>query len=226
MEEILRAPRGRHPSSHVPIRAKRSTPGSRAPPRSRNETIGDRLNPPLNRNKTIRSQDRPLNRKTLSDRLAPLPIPQRTTNHPEQPIERSKHDSQTRPEDSNARIDNKPLHHEAHGTSARVTTMRKPVPGAHATRVVERTRKRNTVAKTHFQSDLSNLAGWYVAVSPCHAISHNVNTILLQCAPNLLNILLIHTTNTNATVNLTVTVLHDFELKCDTVQPKNDFPAQ
>lgn len=57
-------------------------------------------------------------------------------------------------------------------------------------------------------------------------ISHNVNTVLLQCAPNLLNVPLIHASNTNATVNLSVTVLNNFELKTDTVQTKNDFPAQ
>ena len=75
-------------------------------------------------------------------------------------------------------------------------------------------------------SDLSNLVGWCVAVSHCHTVSHNVNTALLQRAPNLLNLLLIHTTNANTTVNLAVAVLHNFELKHDTVQPKNDFPAQ
>lgn len=82
------------------------------------------------------------------------------------------------------------------------------------------------IAERHFQSNLSHWTHWYVAVSYCHAISHNVNTVLLQCAPNLFNLLLIHTTNANATVDLTITVLHDFELKCDTVQAKNDFPAQ
>lgn len=59
-----------------------------------------------------------------------------------------------------------------------------------------------------------------------HAISHNVNTTPLQCAPNLFNLLLIHATNTDTTIDLTVTVLHNFELKRDTVQTKNDFPAQ
>lgn len=103
------------------------------------------------------------------------------------------------------------------------TTMRKPVPRAHTARVVERARKQDTVAERHFQSNLSHWTSWYVVG---RTVSHNVNTVLLQCAPNLLNLLLIHTSNTNATVDLTVTVLHDFELKRDTVQPKNDFPAQ
>lgn len=142
------------------------------------------------------------------------------------PVERGEHDSQTRPEDGDARVDDEPFHHEAHGTNASVTTTRKPVPGAHAARVVERSGQRDTVTKTHFQSNLSSRVGWYIVVRPCHAISHNVNTVLLQCAPNLFNLLLIHATNTNATVNLTVTVLHNFELKRDTVQTKNDFPAQ
>ena len=57
-------------------------------------------------------------------------------------------------------------------------------------------------------------------------VSHNVNTALLQCAPNLFNLLLVHTTNANTTVNITLTVLKNFELKRDTVQTKNDFPAQ
>lgn len=108
-----------------------------------------------------------------------------------------------------------------------MTTTRKPAPGAHATRVVERARKRDAIAERHF--DLTFQVGWvswYVAVSPCHAISHNVNTVLLQCAPNLLNILLIRTTNANAAIDITITVLNDFELKRDPVQAKNYLPAQ
>lgn len=84
----------------------------------------------------------------------------------------------------------------------------------------------DAIAERHFQSNLSHRTHWYAAVSFRHAISHNVNTVLLQCAPNLFNLLLIHTTNTNATVNPTITVLHNFKLKRDTVQTKNDFPAQ
>ena len=80
-------------------------------------------------------------------------------------------------------------------------------------------------AENNFRSDLSHWTYWYVA-NLCRTVSHNVNTPLLQCAPNLLNLLLIHTTNTNATVDLAVTVLHNFELKRDAVQAKNDFPAQ
>lgn len=213
--------RSGHPDSHAPIRAERSTPNSHTPPLGRNETVR-----PQDRARSRPPQQRPLNRETLSNRPTLLTPPQRTTDHPEQPIERGDHDSQTNPEDGGARIDDEPFHHEAHGASAGVTTTRKPALRAYTARVVERARKRNTVAKTHFQSDLSNLMGWYVAVSHCHAISHNVNTVLLQRTPNLFNLLLIHTTNTNATVNLTITVLHDFKLKRDTVQTENDFPAQ
>lgn len=235
MKETLQATRSGRPSSHVSIRAERSTPDSRTPPLGRNETIRYRPNRPLSRNETIRPRDRaqnrtlrdgPLNRETLSDRLAPLAIPQRTTDRPEQTVERGEHDSQTSPEDDDARVDDEPFHHEADRAKAGMTTTRKPAAGPHATRVVERARERNTVAKTHFQSDLSNLVGWCVAVSHLHAISHNVNAVLLQCAPNLLNLLLIHTTNTNTTVNLAVTVLHNFKLKRDALQTKNDFPAQ
>ncbi len=84
------------------------------------------------------------------------PVPQRTTNHPEQPIERGKHDSQTRPEDGDARVDDEPLHREADRARASVTTTRKPAPGTHATRVVERARERDAIAESHFQSNLSH----------------------------------------------------------------------
>lgn len=89
--------------------------------------------PPLNRNETIRPrdrvrsrtfQDRPLNRKTLNNRPTLPTIPQRTTHHPEHAIERGKHDSQPSPKENDARIDDKPLHHEAHGASAGATTTR------------------------------------------------------------------------------------------------------
>ena len=226
--------RGGRPSSHVPIRAERPTLDSHTLPPSRNETIGDRVNLPLNRNKTIRPRDeawsrtlrqRPLNRETLSDRPTPPAIPQRTTNHPEQTIERSKHDSQTNPKDGNARIDDEPLHHEAHRTSAAMTTTREPMLGAHTARVVERARKRDTVAETHFQSNLSRWTYWYVT-GLCRTVSHNVNTVLLQHAPNLLSLLRVYASNTNATVHPADMVLNNFELKRDAVQPENDFPAQ
>lgn len=139
-------------------------PAAGRPPLGRNKTIGDRPNRPLSQNGTVRPRDRarnrtlrdrPLNRETLSDRLAPLTIPQQTANRPEQPIERSKHDSQTGPKDSNARVDDESLHHEAHGASASVTTTKKPMLRTHATRVIERARKRDAIAERHFQSNLS-----------------------------------------------------------------------
>lgn len=83
---------------------------------------------------------------------------------------------------------------------------------AHAARVVERARKRDTVAETHFQSDLSNLVGWYVVISPSHTISYEINAFLLQYALNRLNILHVNAGNANATVNLAVTVLNNFKL--------------
>lgn len=147
------------PSSHAPIRAERSTLYSRAPPLSRNETIGDRLNRPPDRNEAVRPRDGtpsrplwqwPLNRETLSDRLAPLPVPQRTADHPEQPIERGEQDDEARPEENDARIDDEPFHHETHGTSASVTTARKPIPRPHTARIVERARERNAIAESHF----------------------------------------------------------------------------
>ena len=213
---------GGRPSSHVPIRAERSTPDSHALPLGRDETVR-----PRDRARSRPLRQRPLNRETLNDRLAPPTIPQQTTNHPEQPIERGEQNGEAHSEDDNARVDDEPLHHEAHRARASMTTTRKPMPGPYATRVVERARERDTVAERHFQS---NLSGWTGRLTycryPCHTISHNVNTVLLQRAPNLLNLLLIHTTNANATVDITITVLNNFKLKRNTVQTKNDLSAQ
>lgn len=115
--------------------------------------------------------------------------------------------------------------HRVQAKPAAATTTRKPLLRAYTARVIERPRKWNTVAETHFQSDLSNLVGWYVA-GTCRTVLYDVNTMLLQCAPNLFNLLLIHATNANATLDLTVNVLNNFELKRDTIQAKNDLPAQ
>ena len=60
----------------------------------------------------------------------------------------------------------------------------------------------------------------------CHITLDDVNTPLLQYAPNLLNIIHIHASNTDTTLDLAVTVLNNFELKRDTVQTENDLPAQ
>jgi len=120
---------------------------------------------PLGRNETVRPrprtwsrtpQDRPLNRETLNDRLAPLTIPQRMTDHPEQTAERGKQDNEASPEDRGTRVDDE-LHHEAHRARAAMITTREPVLQAHTTRVVERARERDTVAENHFRPDLS---GW------------------------------------------------------------------
>lgn len=208
--------RGR-PSSHVPLRAERSTLGSHTLPLSQNETIRPQ----------DRARRRPLNKETLSDRLALPTVPQRAADHPERPVERGEQDSEANPEENDARIDDEPLHREVAeaGAGAGVTTTREPVLGPHTTRVVERAQERDMVAETHFQSNLSCWKYWYVA-GLYHTVSHNVNTMLLQCAPNLFNLLLIHANNANATVNLAITVLNNFELKRDTVQAKNYLPAQ
>lgn len=110
-------------------------------PPGRNETVGDELNRPL--------QKWPPNGEALDNRLAPPTVPQRTTDHPEHTVERDDHDSQTSPEENDARIDDEPLHHEADRAVAGVTTTRKPAPGPHATRIVERARERNTVTEHH-----------------------------------------------------------------------------
>ena len=137
-------------------------------PPIRNETIRNRLNRTLNRNETIRPRDgahsrtlreRPPNRKTRGNRPTLPTIPLPAANHPEQSIERGDHDSQTSSEENDTRVDDEPFHNEAHGAGASATTMRKPVLGAHPARIVERTRKRNTVAKTHFRFNLSHQTG-------------------------------------------------------------------
>ena len=60
----------------------------------------------------------------------------------------------------------------------------------------------------------------------CRTTLDDVNAVLLQHAPDLLNILHIHAGNANTTLEPAVAVLNNFELKCDAVQTKNDFPAQ
>lgn len=125
-----------------------------------------------------------------------------------------------------ARVDDEPLHREVEKAGVGVTTTRKPMPRAYTARAIERPGKWDTIAKTHFQSDLSNLVGWYVVITPCRTISYDVNVVLLQHLPDLLNIIHIHTGNTNAAVDIAVTVLNNFKLKRNAVQTKNDFPAQ
>lgn len=210
--------RGGHPSSHVPIRAERPTTDSHALPLSRDETIR-----PRNKARSRTLRQRPLNRETLSDRLAPPAPPQRTTDHPEQSVERSEQESQTGPEECDARVDDEPLHREVEEAGAGVTTTRKPMLRAHTTRVVERAQKRDMVTKTHFRSNFSNHMRWCVIG---HTISYEVNAILLQYTPNLLDILHINAGDTDIALDLTITVLNNFDLKRDTVQTKNDLPAQ
>lgn len=197
----------------------------------RDETIGEGSNRPPSRNKTIRPGDRarrqilqprPLNREALT-----LPtIPQRTADHPEHTIERGNHNSQTDPKNSDGRINDEPLHHEADRAGATVTTTRNPTLRAHTTRVIERARKRNTITKTHFQSNLSNRVGWYVVASLCCTVSDDVNTVLFQHAPNFVGNHPIHASNADTGVDFAVPVLHDFDLERDAVQAEDDFPAQ
>lgn len=143
--------RSGHPSSHIPTRAKPSTLDSRTLPLRRDETIRPR---PGEWSRPLR--ERLLNRETLSDQPTPLTVSQRTADQPEQPVERSDHDSRAGPEDGDTRVDDEPFHHETHETSASVTTTRKPMLGAHTARVVERARKRDAITETHFRSDLSS----------------------------------------------------------------------
>ena len=57
-------------------------------------------------------------------------------------------------------------------------------------------------------------------------VSYDVNTVLLQHALNLPNIIRIHAGNTNAAVDIAITALKNFELKRDTIQTENNVPAQ
>lgn len=135
-------------------------------PLGRNKTVGGRLNRQLSRNETIRPRDRapcrtlqprPPNREALNDQLAPPTVPQRTADRPEHTVKRGEQNSEARPEENDARVDDEPFHREAHRARASTTTTREPIPRSHATRIVERARKRDTIAETHFRSDLS---GW------------------------------------------------------------------
>lgn len=160
-EKTLRASRSGPPSRSAPRNARRMgvrRPLDRDTLLGRDKAVGDRpVRTPI-RNKTIRPrnrirsrtpQPRPLNRKTLSNRLTSPTIPLPATHRPERAVERGDHDSQTGHEKDDARVDDEPLHSEVEeaGTGTRTTTTaRKPMLRAHTTRVVERTRKRNTVA--------------------------------------------------------------------------------
>ena len=150
---------GGHDASHTGETIRTSG----TPPRSASTTTrrGDARR---SRNKTIQPRDRarnrtrrprPLNGCTLDDRPTPLTVPHPAADHPEHAIERGKQESQTSPEKDDARVDDEPLHNEAHKAAAGTTTTRKTPPRTHTTRIVERARKRNAITETHFRSDLS-----------------------------------------------------------------------
>ena len=121
-------------------RGKNVRRGQDRPP-SRNKTIK-----PRDRARSRALQQRPLNKETRGNRLTLPTVPQRTADHPEQTAERGNHDRQTSHEDSDAWVDDEPLHREIEETRARTTTTRNPVLEAHTARVAERARKRNTIA--------------------------------------------------------------------------------
>lgn len=66
----------------------------------------------------------------------------------------------------------------------------------------------------------------HVVASLCHTVLDDVNTVLLQYTPDLLNILHIHASNADTALDLTVIVFNNFKFKRDAVQPENDLPAQ
>lgn len=129
----------------------------------------------MNQNETMRPrpraqrrtpQDRPLNGQALGNLLALPTIPQRTADHPKQPVGRGKQESPADPEEEDARVDDEPLHREVEDAGTGLTATREPTLGAHTARVIERVEERNTVTKTHFQSNLSDWVGRYVVVMP------------------------------------------------------------
>ena len=162
-------------------------PLSRNTPLGRNKAIRGRPNRAPIRDETIRPRDRARSRtlrqrlpdrEARADRLTPPTIPLPTAHHPEQTIERGNHDSQTSPNENDARVDDEPFHNEVHeATATAATTTREPVLGAHTARVVERARKRNTIAETHFRSNLSNCG---VRVACCLLRRSHMTSILLS----------------------------------------------
>ena len=84
-----------------------------------------------------------------------------------------------------------------------------------------------TRQRTRCQSDFNPTLHVWVGVSLlCRAVLDDVDTVLFQHTPNLLNILHIHAGNTDTALDPTVTMLKNFDLKRDAVQTKNNFPAQ
>ena len=53
---------------------------------------------------------------------------------------------------------------------------------------------------------------WYVIVNPCHTVLDDVNALLLQHGPDLLNMIHIHTSNADTALDLAITVLNNFKL--------------
>lgn len=123
---------------HSPMEETRSgRPSSHAPIRAERSTL-DGHTLPLGRNKTV------------GDRLN-LPLNRNKTIRPwDRPLNR-----ETLNDRPTLLTPPQRIHHETDGAEASATTMRKPMLRARTARVVERTRERNTVAETHFQSDLS-----------------------------------------------------------------------
>lgn len=105
-----------------------------------------------------------------------------------------------------------------------------PVPYDHKTEdTIPAQRKKHSERRRAGAAAHTHQIKWVgisLLASVTYTVSHNINTVLLQYAPNLFNLLLIHASNTNATVDIAVTVLHDFELKRDTIQTENYLPAQ
>ena len=143
-----------HPRSTSKNAKRRDARRSQCRPPSRNKTIRHR-----DRAHTRALRQRPLNRETRDAQLEPLTAPQPAADHPERTIEQGNHDSQTSPEENNTRVNDEPFHNEAHRVGTRTTTTRKPMLGAHATRVIERAGKWNMVTKTHLRSNLSDRVG-------------------------------------------------------------------
>lgn len=68
--------------------------------------------------------------------------------------------------------------------------------------------------------------GQYVIIGHYRTILDEVNALPLQYTLNTLNILPILAGNTDIALDLAVTILKNFKLKCDTIQTENYMPAR
>ena len=215
MGDPPRASRSGRPSSYVLIRAEG------APFSGRDETVR-----PRDRARSRPLRQRPLNGEAPGLNLTLL-VPQLPADQPSAAGDGGREEANYESQHADHRVDEAVADEGPREglRTGRVVVVAAPVAATSADSASESDEivEGEVVANSHFRSDLSRWARWRVVG---HNVSHNVNTMLLQYAPNLLSTLRIHARNTNTTLNLAITVLNNFELKRDAIQPKNDLPAQ